>query len=140
MNSQLLLTFLLNACWQIALIAAFAALGSWLLRNSVARYQHWVRVSALCLAFLVPAITSSQTLLDSPAATVPAVPFVTESISPLSQEPVTNLSGTITALPSTFLLNQTLGLSLLVIYFGFLLYGIFKLVRAWTTTRRIKRD
>jgi len=55
MNSQLLLTFLLNACWQIALIAALAALGSWLLRNSVARYQHWVWVSALCLAFLVPA-------------------------------------------------------------------------------------
>ena len=94
MNSQLLLTFLLNACWQIALIAALASLGSWLLRNSVARYQHWVWVSALCLAFLVPAFTSSQTLFDAPAQTIPAVPFVTESISPLSQEPVPNFSGT----------------------------------------------
>ncbi len=61
-SSQLLLTFLLNALWQIALIAALAALGSWLLRNSVARYRHWLWVSALCLAFLVPAITSSRTL------------------------------------------------------------------------------
>jgi len=140
MNSQLLLTFLLNACWQIALIAALASLGSWLLRNSVARYQHWVWVSALCLAFLVPAFTSSQALFETPVQTAPAVPFVTEGISPLSQELVPNLPGTITALPSTFLLNQTLGLSLLAIYFGFLLFRIFKLVQAWATTRSIKRD
>ena len=140
MNSQLLLTFLLNACWQIALVAALASLGSWLLRNSVARYQHWLWVSALCLAVLVPAFTSSQTLFDTSNPTVPAVPFVTESIPPLSQEPVPNLSRTTTALPSTFLLNKTLGLSLLVIYFGFLLYRIFKLVQAWATTRSIKRD
>ena len=140
MSSQLLLTFLLNACWQIALIAALAALGSWLLRNSVARYQHWVWVSALCLALVVPAFTSSQTLLDTPVQTAPAVPFVTEGISPLSQDPVPDLPGTTTALPSTFLLNQKLGLSLLAIYFAFLLFRIFKLVQAWTTTRSIKRD
>ena len=134
MNSQLLLTFLLNACWQIALIAALAALCSWLLRNSVARYQHWLWVGALCLAFLVPAFTSSQTLFDTVTPTTSAVPFVTESNSPLSQEPVPNLSGTTTALPSTLILNQTLGLSLLGIYFGFLLYRIFKLVQAWAAT------
>ena len=140
LNSQLLLTFLLNACWQIALIAALASLGSWLLRKSGARYQHWVWVSTLCLAFLVPAFTSSQTLLYTVTPTVPAVPFVTESISPLSQEPVPNLSGTTTTLPSTFRLNPLLGLSLLAIYFGFLLFRIFKFVQAWATTRRIKRD
>ena len=140
MNSQLLLTFLLNACWQIALIAALASLCSWLLRNSTARYQHWLWVSALCLAFLVPAFTSSQTLFDTSVTTTSAVPFVTESIPPLSQESVPNLSGTRTALPSTFLLNQTLGLTLLVIYFGFLLFRVFKLTQAGETTRRIKRD
>jgi beta-lactamase regulating signal transducer with metallopeptidase domain len=140
MNSQLLLTFLLNACWQIALIAALASIGSWLLRNSGARYQHWIWVSALCLAFLVPAFTSAQTLFDTVTPAAPAVPFVTENISPLSQEPAPNLSGATTALPSTFRLNQTLGLSLLVIYFGFVLFRIFKLVQAWATTRSIKRD
>ena len=36
--SQLLLTFLLNSLWQIALIAALATFGAWLLRNSVVRY------------------------------------------------------------------------------------------------------
>ncbi len=144
MNSQLLLTFLLNACWQIALIALLASFASWVLRNSEARYQHWLWVSALCLAFLVPAIASSQTLFDTPVQTAPAVGFVTESvtesISPLSQDPVPNLSRTTTALPSTFLLNPTLGLSLLTIYFGYLLFRIFKLFQAWETTRRIKHD
>lgn len=140
MNSQLLLTFLLNACWQIALIAILASLGSWLLRNSSTRYAHWLWVSALCLAFFVPAITSSQALFDTPVTTGPAVPFVTENIAPLSQEPVPNLSRTTTALPSTFLLNPTLGLSVLAVYFGFLLFRIFKLVQAWETTRRISHD
>ena len=140
MNSQLLLTFLLNACWQIALLALLAVFASWLLRNSEARYQHWLWVSALCLAFLVPAITPLQTLFDSPVITAPAVPFVTESISPLSQEPVPKLSSTTTALPFTFFLNPILGLALLAIYFGYLLFRIFKLVQAWETTRRIKQD
>src|SRR5215216_6911519 len=65
LSSQLLLTFLLNALWQIALIAAVASLGSWLLRNSVARYRHWVWATALCLAFLVPAFTATRTLFDN---------------------------------------------------------------------------
>jgi hypothetical protein len=111
-SSQLLLTFLLNACWQVALIAALASLGSWLLRNSVARYRHWIWVSAL-----VSRVLRSGIHLNADTARhcnsiklTSAVPFVTESISPLSQEYVPNLSGTQTALPSTFQLNQTVGL------------------------------
>src|SRR5215203_2376966 len=63
-SSQLLLTFLLNAFWQVALITALAACGSWLLKNTIARYQHWLWVGALCLSFAVPAITSSRALLE----------------------------------------------------------------------------
>ena len=36
-------------------------------------------------------------------------------------------------------MNQTLGFALLAIYFGFLLYRVFKLVQAWQTTRAIRR-
>jgi beta-lactamase regulating signal transducer with metallopeptidase domain len=138
-SSQLLLTFLLNAIWQVALIAALAALGSWLLRNSVARYRHWLWVSALCLAFLVPAITSSRTLFETDVqpevtfAREPIAPFLVETAPPRLPE----ISSTI--LPSTFRLNQALGLALLGVYFGFLLYRIFKLIQAWHTTRSIRR-
>ena len=83
-SSQLLLTFLLNAFWQVALIAALAAVGSWLLRNSVARYRHWLWVSALCLAFLVPAITSSRALFETDVQ--PEVSFARESIAPFEFE------------------------------------------------------
>ena len=139
LSSQLLLTFVLNACWQIALMAAIAALGSWLLRNSFARYRHCVWATALCLAFLVPAFTTWKTLLDSASQTVSAVTIAAESVLPLSQETAPNLSTTATALPSSFQLNQTLAFALLGIYFGFLLFSIFKLMKAWRTTRIIRR-
>lgn len=137
-SSGLPLTFLLNAIWQVALIAALAALGSWLLRNSVARYRHWLWVSALCLAFLVPAVTSSRALFETNVQ--PEVTFAREPIAPFQVETAPSLPEiSTTILPSTFRLNQTLGLALLGIYFGFLLYRIFKLIQAWHTTRSIRR-
>ena len=140
LSSQLLLTFLLNAFWQVALIAAFASLGSWLLRNSVARYRHWVWATALCLAFLVPAFTSSRTLFDNVTQPNTPVTFERESISPFANEALPRLpESNSSALASTFKINQTLGLALLGIYFAFLLYSIFKLIQAWQTTRTIRR-
>lgn len=138
-SSQLLLTFLLNSIWQVALIAGLAALGSWLSRNSVARYRHWVWVSALCLAFLVPAVTSSRALFETNVQ--PEITFARESIAPFQMEvaPPSLPETSSTILPSTFRLNQTVGLALLGIYFGFLLYRIFKLIQAWHTTRSIRR-
>src|SRR5690348_264223 len=112
-SSQLLLTFLLNAVWQVALIAGLAAFGSWLLRNSVARYRHWLWSSALCLAFFVPAVTASQTLFDTVTPSNTKILLESEAIPPLVNftEPFTVASTTV--LPSTFRLNQTLGLALL---------------------------
>jgi len=127
-SSQLLLTFLLNACWQIALITALAAFGSWLLRNSVARYQHWLWVSALCLSFAVPAITSLRTLGDTVSLSTPTfdTTFVPQRFS-VGDEPV-YVRTTAAAAPTGFHLNQTLGFGLLSLYGAFLLYRIFKLL------------
>ncbi|HEU4508008.1 MAG TPA: M56 family metallopeptidase [Pyrinomonadaceae bacterium] len=134
-SSDLLLTFLLNACWQVVLIAALASFGSWLLRNSVARYRHWLWVSALCLAFLVPALTSLQTLA---ADSITTVAFTNETIPPLvSFEGVPATTSAPTA--STFQLSKALGFALLAIFGAFLIFRIFKLVHAWQTTRRIRR-
>lgn len=140
LSSQLLLTFLFNAFWQIALIVGFASLGSWLLRNSFARYRHWVWATALCLAFLVPALTSLRTLLDDLMPTNTPVTFERQSASPFTSEPVPPLPETETsALASTVKINQSLGLTILAIYFTFLIYSIFKLIQAWQTTRSIRR-
>ena len=140
LSSQLLLTFLFNAFWQIALMAVLASLGSWLLRNSFARYRHWVWTTALCLAFLVPAFSTSRTLIDN--VTQPNTPVTFERQSPalFTNEAVPPLPETeSSALASTFKINQSLGLTILGIYFAFLLYSIFKLIQAWQTTRTIRR-
>ena len=136
--SQLLLTFLLNSLWQIALIAGLAALGSWLLRNSVARYRHWLWVSALCLGFAVPVTTSLRTLGDTASLPPPNSYSVllTEDLQPFPNQ---NFSETGFALPATFQLNQSLGFFLLALFAGFLLYRIFKLLQAWQNTRIIRR-
>jgi beta-lactamase regulating signal transducer with metallopeptidase domain len=140
LSSQLLLTFLLNAFWQVALIAGAASLGSWLLRNSVARYRHWVWATALCLAFLVPAFTTLRMLFDNVTQPNTRVTFERQSREPFANEAVPALPEiNSSALASTFKINQTLGLSLLAIYFAFLLYSIFKLIQAWQTTRTIRR-
>jgi beta-lactamase regulating signal transducer with metallopeptidase domain len=140
LSSQLLLTFLFNAFWQIALIAAFASLGSWLLRNSFARYRHWVWATALCLAFLVPAFTTSRTLIDNVIQSNTPVTFERQSTAVFVNEAVPPLPETETsALASTFKVNQSLGLTILGIYFAFLFYSTIKLIQAWQTTRTIRR-
>lgn len=138
-NSQLLLTFLLNAVWQIALIAALASIGAWLLRKSPVRFQHWLWVGALCLSLLVPVMTAvrsrstsappaANTDLFNPVATGEALPFSSsQSVSPVAST-------------WSFQLNRTLVLTLLCFYGAFLLYGAFKLARAWFATRKIRNS
>ncbi len=63
--SRLLLTFLLNALWQVTLVAGTAALGAWMLRNGPARYRHRLWAMALGLAVLLPLSSVGQALSPS---------------------------------------------------------------------------
>src|SRR6185369_3841943 len=140
LSSQLLLTFLFNAFWQIALITSVASLGSQLLRSSSARHRHWVWATALCLAFLVPAFTTSRTLFDNITQPNTPVTFERQSAALFTNEAVPPLPETESSpLASTFKINQSIGLTILGIYFAFLLYSTFKLIQAWRTTRTIRR-
>ena len=51
----LILTFLLNALWQVPVAVAAALLGDRLLRRSPARYRHALWLGALAAAVLLPA-------------------------------------------------------------------------------------
>ena len=137
-SSELLLNFLLNAAWQIALIAALASLGAWMLRSASARYRHWLWVSAFCLAFLVPAATSIGPYFETAAPSTIEPVFTGE---PFARP--TLVEGTSTnrdLLPSVIQLNTDLAFLLLGVYGIFFLYRGFKLVQAWQTTRNIKRN
>jgi beta-lactamase regulating signal transducer with metallopeptidase domain len=56
--SEFILNFILNSCWQIAAIAAVAALASWLLKNGPARYRHTLWLVALAACLVVPLLTT----------------------------------------------------------------------------------
>src|SRR5215510_650259 len=120
-SSQLLLNFLLNAAWQIALIAALASLGAWLLRASAARYRHWLWVGAFCLALLLPATTSITAYFEvtAPPRTIEPA-FVAEPFQFQSVGETTNATRDL--LPSVIPLNTDLALILLGIYVVFVLY------------------
>lgn len=87
-SSQLLLTFLFNAVWQIALIAALASFGAWLLRRSAMRFQHWLWVAALCLSLLVSVFTAVKALPDSSSPVVGAS-YERQLTSPFASDPIT---------------------------------------------------
>src|SRR5438477_5720007 len=87
-SSQLLLTFLLNAVWQIALVAALASFSSWLLRNSAARYLHWIWVSALLLSIGIPLTTASGVLRESAQSLSAAQMAKTNGTNEATIEPI----------------------------------------------------
>jgi len=58
----MLLTFLLNACWQITVVAMAAALCGRLLRGTAARYRHLLWVIALVSSFCLPLLAGSGLL------------------------------------------------------------------------------
>jgi len=82
-SSQVLLTFLINACWQVAIVAAFASFSTWLLRNSAARYRHWVWVAALFLSLGIPLTTSVQSLTASFFNSSPTFAVTNTDIKPV---------------------------------------------------------
>jgi beta-lactamase regulating signal transducer with metallopeptidase domain len=147
-SSQLLLTFLLNALWQIALIAALASLGVWLLRRSAMRYQHWLWVGALCLSLLVPVVTAVRSLQSGDLSGAEPTFLRTQAgsqrelINPvLTTEPVPFQSpSTVGVSDWSFQLNSTLALILLIAFGTLLLFRVFRLVQAGFTTRKVRQS
>ncbi|HEV2836180.1 MAG TPA: M56 family metallopeptidase [Pyrinomonadaceae bacterium] len=137
-SSQLLLTFLLNAVWQIALIAALASLGAWILRRSAMRYQHALWVGALCLSLLIPVVTAVRSIPTASVST-PQGTYEREIVNSVLTDEVIPFSSPATTPSSwSFQLNAGLALALVLAYGVFLLYGSFRLAQAWRTTRRIR--
>ena len=138
-SSQLVLTFLLNACWQIAVVAALAWVASWLLRNSAARYRHIVWVAALFLSFGIPFTTTIYLSSDSIAL---ANRNPANLVEQRGIEPIVQVEGAADPAPllsdNTYSLNKTLAVVLIGIYCAVLFYSLLCLVRASFTTRRIR--
>src|SRR5689334_5319716 len=70
----LVLTFLLNALWQIPAAMAAGLLGARLLRRAPSWQRHilWLVVAAACVVLPAASLLRSAPAVDSPAAGVPA--------------------------------------------------------------------
>jgi beta-lactamase regulating signal transducer with metallopeptidase domain len=153
---QMLLTFLLNASWQVSLIVTFAVVCDWLLRGVAARYRHllWVMTLLACLA--MPVLSSvrfaRETTARESATTQDSVrPIVTSRIlTPGVEIGTQSTQRSVTAAasyerkPSTgassISINPKLALLLSVLYALLVLWRIVSLVRAWHRTRVILKS
>lgn len=152
--TQLLLTFLLNASWQVALITGCAAVCDWLLRGTAARYRHALWVCALLLSLSLPALSCSgligSSLTPKPAsAGISSDPIVVSSIlsadvepidTPVPPTPVATQPARRNSWSSPVPVNQKLAAALVGLYALFLAYRGANLFRAWRTTRTIVRS
>ena len=154
--SQFLLTFLLNASWQILLIAAMASLCDRILSGASARYRHGVWVAALFLSLFLPAFSSATNFSSPPQVSIAAtpktesVPVVSTRISSLAGEEIESAESTAPLAPaaktppernwsSPIRVRPSLAGTLVAIYVLLVLYALLRIVRAWRRTRKIVR-
>ena len=155
--SQFVLTFLLNASWQILLIAATASLCDRILSGTAARYRHTVWVIALFLTLLLPVFSSGPNFTAPPppvsiaaAPTTESVPVVTTRISSLAGDEIESAESEAPAAPmaatvpegnwsSPVQVKPRLAATIVAIYTLLVFYALLRLGRAWRQTRKIVR-
>src|SRR5438552_3756303 len=149
--TELALTFVFNAVWQVALIGIFAVASACLLRRITARYRHLLWVAALLLSLMLPALSCLSLLKALKQANQAGNAKTVAKISTDTPEPVTSFEPVTVDLPRlnepvqqsqpvTFApihLNRNLGITLMALYALFVIYRCLKLLRAWRRTRAI---
>jgi TonB family protein len=144
--SQLLLNFLVNAGWQIALIVAVASVCAWLIRSLGSRQRHALWVAGLFMSLGLPLLTCSQ--LFSSEQVSPSVPpaSAVREVSPppfirpqRAAEPNSIAVPLSRNAPNRFIkMNSALASGVAGLYLLFLLYRGLKLSGAWRRTRIIR--
>ena len=154
--AQFLLTLVLNASWQILLIAAIASLCDRLLSGTAARYRHTVWVVALFLTLFLPVFSSATNFTAPPrvsiatAPTTERVPVVVTRISSLAGEEIESAESKAPDAPvattapernwsSPIRVRPRFAATLVAIYVLLVFYALLRLVRAWRQTRKIVR-
>lgn len=143
--SEFLLTFVLNAVWQVALITLVASVSVRLLGGVPARYKYILWAAALSLSLLLPVFTSLgrspvkffDALSSTVAANSAADRLRTTTLPP--NQAMTAVGG-VTAPTVTLALGAGSAIVLCTVYLLFVLYRAARLFKAWRRTRAIGRD
>lgn len=147
-------SFLLNATWQIAIIALVAWACSHLLRNIAARYRHALWVAALVLSLALPfwglldfAGDAPRQIIEQRTSFVAAQAdsTVIQNSAPVTeaataQESGSSLGQLLQKRRQPVMTALSLSLSLAVFYALFVLYKLGMLWRSWRQTRRLRQS
>src|SRR5436190_7988795 len=148
----LLLTFLLNAVWEITLVAAVAAGCAWLLRDATSRYKHRLWVAAFIISSLLPVLTSSgfsaREMLDQlrfqPENEISAIhndlPRGNERRERRAKLFLASNSQVSRDADRFVRISRNLAVGLLSGYLLFLLYRGLRFYKAWRRTKAILRS
>ena len=137
--AEYFLSFLLNASWQVALVAVVASFADLLLRRTLARYRHRVWVAALVLSLALPLLTSLRPLLKDTTLTTTAPPI--EAVAPVvvAEIPENPTAAAAIARPRLEI-GVGVAAGLLTIFLVFLSYRAIRFGRAWARTRAAKHQ
>lgn len=136
---QLLFNFVVNAFWQICLIALVALLADRLAR-SITRVRHFVWVAALIAAVLLPSLSlvAGWRPLAAFAGRQPQ-PRV-ETFAELRAPLAASDSAEVAAPPRRLQIGQTAAIVLLIIVTGLVLFRLAQLARSLNRVRQLRRD
>ncbi|HZS09857.1 MAG TPA: M56 family metallopeptidase [Blastocatellia bacterium] len=140
--NRLLLSFLLNAAWQIVAITLVASLCDRLLRNAAARCRHWLWVMTLALSLLLPlsSLMSFQEVYSSglSAGNVAQAGSVTADTAASPESSAAWLVRFFNHRPAPFTPPQTLAFIIIGCYLFSLLSHAGRFHRAWQRTNEIR--
>jgi HEAT repeat protein/beta-lactamase regulating signal transducer with metallopeptidase domain len=144
-TSEFILNFVLNSCWQIAVIGGSAFVAAHLLRNGPARYRHALWICTLAACLIVPLLTATRFIpnwFSNFQVVAPrtvqgtGAPRVSDTGGSQADSNVdhtgTRRSATITATPRIILL-LTFGYAL------FILGRAIRLARFWQRQERLRQ-
>jgi len=157
--SRLVLTFLLNALWQVALVACVGAVCNRLMRRAPAKYRHavWVMVLAAGLVLPVNSAWSAWNSAQFPTLVTPTVqgaplqslPALAGNSGLQSHEPAaTRLNGPASSITrgldfiqrrtKSIAVSRFMTLFVLACYAISLMLNLRRLWRAWRKTKKIE--
>ncbi|MGH9971857.1 MAG: M56 family metallopeptidase [Pyrinomonadaceae bacterium] len=146
--SELIINFLLNAAWQIVLVALLALIFARLLRNAPARYRHGLWVAALLLCIVLP----FWSLFGNAQAPDRIVAQGDSTFRPSGRATSTTIAapapGVVAAADNSPQLNDlfrnrrqavvTNGNLLVVLALGYALFVLYRISRLWRSWRRTR--
>jgi beta-lactamase regulating signal transducer with metallopeptidase domain len=136
-SENLVLTFLLNALWQVAAVAAVAAAACWTMRNGPARHRHAVCVAALVLALGLP-LASLRPRTVQPQPVTVTVPVALEMQA--AQVPAGPRAGAQPEPDRPVTLPALAAMAALCLFGLFLAFRLARLAWAGAKTLRICRE